>query len=219
MSASSSATADDPGIAYHRWYYETNVWQRVSFLGLPCLKSVTDLWNYQEILSQLRPALVIESGTNRGGSALYFAHLLSAINPAGHVLAVDIDTSQIAVEVLRHPQIAVLQSRTTDPAVGEVITHFRAQLPGPAFAILDSDHTRAHVLGELLLRQVLVPGDYLVVEDTCVNGHPIHPGWGEGPMEALLEYERRFPDDYLHDTECEHKFGFTFATNGFLIRK
>lgn len=69
------------------------------------------------------------------------------------------------------------------------------------------------------LRPVLVSGDYLVVEDSNVNGHPVLRSFGPGPYEAVREYFRRFPGDYEHDTEREAKFGFTFATNGFLRRR
>jgi len=69
-----------------------------------------------------------------------------------------------------------------------------------------------------LLRHVLARGDYLVVEDTNINGHPVLPGWGPGSYEAIEAYEHEFPDDYTHDVAREQKFGFTFAPRGFLIR-
>jgi cephalosporin hydroxylase len=71
----------------------------------------------------------------------------------------------------------------------------------------------------MLLRPLLRTGDYLVVEDGCVNGHPVHPGWGEGPFEAIEAYFQVHPDDYVHDVLRERKFGFTFAPNGFLRRR
>ena len=90
----------------------------------------------------------------------------------------------------------------------------------PAFVILDSDHSKDHVLAELeMLRDVTRPGDYVVVEDGNINGHPVLPDFGPGPYEAIQEYEARHPEDYRHDTEREAKFGFTFAPRGYLIRK
>jgi cephalosporin hydroxylase len=103
------------------------------------------------------------------------------------------------------------------PRANEIL---RTERPGPVFAILDSDHRMDHVLGEmLLLRPLLLPGDYLIVEDSNINGHPVLPDWGPGPFEAAAEYFARFPSDYERDTAREHKFSFTFATNGFLIRR
>jgi cephalosporin hydroxylase len=104
--------------------------------------------------------------------------------------------------------------------VADCIHRLRQEYPGPVFAILDSDHTKKHVLAEMrLLRPLLERGDYMVVEDSNINGHPILPGWGEGPMEAILAYEQAFPDDYTHDTGRETKFGITQAPKGYLIRR
>ena len=98
------------------------------------------------------------------------------------------------------------------------ITELRKENPGPAFFILDSDHSKKHVLAEMLsIRDVLQPNDYVVVEDANVNGHPIERNWGPGPFEAMQEYFTRYPDDYSRDTQREQKFAFTFATNGFLV--
>jgi cephalosporin hydroxylase len=67
------------------------------------------------------------------------------------------------------------------------------------------------------LRDVLQPDDYLIVEDSNINGHPVARNWGAGPFEAMEEYFRRYPDDYRRDTQREHRFAFTMATNGFLV--
>ncbi len=56
----------------HQWYYNTEVWERTTFLGVPCGKSVSDMWNYQEIIFELKPSLVVEFGAHRGG-ALFFS--------------------------------------------------------------------------------------------------------------------------------------------------
>jgi cephalosporin hydroxylase len=208
-----------PGEWYHRWYYETGVWEKIAYLGVPCLKSVSDLWTYQEILFDLKPALVVEFGTHRGGAALYFAHLLATICPESFVLTVDIRQELIDPQVLSHPRIVALRADTTDSSVVEVIRQHRAARTGPIFAILDSDHTRKHVFAEMeSLRLVMKGGDYLVVEDSNLNGHPILPDWGAGPMEAIHDYQAKFPDDYQYDATRAEKFGFTFAPQGFLIR-
>jgi cephalosporin hydroxylase len=111
-------------------------------------------------------------------------------------------------------------SSSTDQRVSKRIRELRAEYPGPAFFILDSDHSKDHVLGEMqLLRAVTEPGDYVIVEDSNINGHPVQRNFGPGPYEAIEAYEKQFPDDYSHDSAREAKFGFTFAVNGFLIRK
>jgi cephalosporin hydroxylase len=204
---------------YHRWYYDSRVWETVRFLGVPCLKSVSDMWNYQEIIAELKPVLIVEFGTRYGGSALYFAAIARLANPLARVLTVDVDDSLIDPRLHAEPAIEFYPASSTDPAVGARITALRKDRPGPVFAILDSDHAKHHVLAEMLaLRPLLVPGDYLVVEDGNINGHPVLPGWGEGPYEAIAEYRARHPADYRQDLAREHKFGFSFAPAGFLIR-
>lgn len=206
--------------AYHRWYYDTGVWQHVSFLGVPCLKSVSDLWNYQEIIHNLKPSLVVEFGTHFGGSALYFSNILRAMSSLSRVVSVDLDLGCVDISVRRDPRIVLIESNTASPMVARHIGDLRLAHPGPILVVLDSDHRKTHVLNEMLvLRNVMQKDDYLVVEDGNVNGNPVLPEWGDGPMEAIVEYERLFPLDYIHDRSRETKFGFTFAPNGFLVRK
>ncbi|HTY35194.1 CmcI family methyltransferase, partial [Mycobacterium sp.] len=103
--------------------------------------------------------------------------------------------------------------------IAEHIRRLRSEFPGKVFAILDSDHSMNHVLAEMkLLRPLLSAGDYLIVEDSNMNGHPVLPGWGPGPYEAIEAYEHEFPNDYTHDVARENKFGWTQAPNGYLIR-
>jgi cephalosporin hydroxylase len=204
---------------YHVWYYTEEIWKQTTFLGVLSAKSVCDMWNYQEILAELKPSLVLEFGTNAGGSTLYFAELLGLISPRYRVLTVDIDHSQLADRVRQHRGIELLQADTTSSVVTERFQELRREYPGRAFCILDSDHRKEHVLSELIhIRSVTTAGDYVVVEDGNINGHPVLPEWGPGPYEALQEYYVRFPDDYRVDRSRETKFGFTFAVNGFLIR-
>ncbi|OAN37632.1 rhamnosyl O-methyltransferase [Mycolicibacterium iranicum] len=204
---------------YHKWYYNTHVWKRTTWMGIETWKSVSDMWNYQEILVELRPSLVIEFGTNQGGSAVFFASIMRSIGAPFKVLSVDITHIPLDPRAQRDPDVVFVESRSTVPAVAEQIRLLQAQLPGKIFAILDSDHSKDHVLAEMkLLRPLLSEGDYLVVEDSMLNGHPNLPGWGPGPFEAIDAYTAEFPNDYTHDRQRENKFGFTFAPNGFLIR-
>jgi len=206
--------------AFHHWYYNSGVWENVKFLGVPCLKSVMDMWNYQEIIHDLSPSVIVEFGTHSGGSALYFSFIGQLVNPQIKVLSIDINHAGVDPSASANPAIELLTCSSVDARVKTRIQQLRAQLPGPAFFILDSDHHEQHVFEELVsLREVTCSGDYVIVEDGNINGHPVLPDWGPGPYEALARYRMLYPDDYQRDTEREAKFGFTFAPNGFLIRK
>ncbi|HTY13524.1 MAG TPA: CmcI family methyltransferase [Candidatus Omnitrophota bacterium] len=205
---------------YHEWYYNNELWRKTQFLGADCCKSVSDMWNYQEIIHRLKPSLLVEFGTYRGGSALYFSAILKLVNDRSKVLTVDNCLEPGTEQRLRKERhIQVMKCSSTDPKVAKEILSLRRKFRGPAFFILDSDHSKAHVLAEMVsLRPVTRIGDYLIVEDSNINGHPVLPEFGEGPMEAIGEYFSNYPDDYRHDRETENKFGFTFAPEGFLIR-
>ncbi|HZS22873.1 MAG TPA: CmcI family methyltransferase [Pseudonocardiaceae bacterium] len=204
---------------YHKWYFNTEVWKKTTWMGVECLKWVGDMWNYQEILFALKPALIIEFGSWRGGSAIFFASVMRQIGEPFRIISVDAYHGRLDPAARCDPDILFVESRSTSPAIAEHIRSLKSEFPGKIFAILDSDHSMNHVLAEMkLLRPLLSTGDYLVVEDSMLNGHPVFPGWGPGPYEAIEAYEREFPNDYTHDVERENKFGWTFAPNGFLIR-
>src|SRR5262245_49434072 len=204
---------------YHKWYFNTMVWKKTTWMGVDTWKSVSDMWNYQEILVDLKPSLVVEFGTNQGGSALFLANVMRQIGEPFKVLSVDVTHEPLNPIARRDPDVLFVQSRSNVPAIAEQIRSLKNEYPGKIFAILDSDHSMNHVLSEMkLLRPLLSPGDYLLVEDSMLNGHPNLPGWGPGPYEAIEAYEQEFPNDYRHDVERENKFGFTYAPNGFLIR-
>ena len=213
--------SDDPAPTdYHVWYYGAGVWKSTSWLGVRTLKSVSDMWNYQEILAELQPTLLVEFGTAYGGSALFFASVLEGLGHPYRVLTVDTLRSRIDQQALDHPHIEVSTASSTDPATAARIAELKDRFPGPVFAILDSDHSAAHVGAELdLITPLLAPGDYLVVEDSNLNGHPVMPDYGPGPFEAVAGYLADHPGAYLSDTAREAKFGFSFAPGGFLIRQ
>jgi cephalosporin hydroxylase len=208
------------GTRYHLWYYRERVWDTTTWVGVKTLKSPSDMWNYQEILYSLKPSLVIEFGTRYGGSALFFAAVMRQIGNRFKLLSVDIDAETVSGQTRQDPDIELLTVSSLDPKVGERISNLREEYPGPVFAILDSHHSKSHVLAEMeTLRPLLVSGDYLIVEDSNLNGHPVYPSYGPGPFEAINEYLQHYPADYRYDTARETKFGFAFATRGFLVRR
>jgi cephalosporin hydroxylase len=205
---------------YHLWYYNTSVWQQTTWMGVQTYKSPMDMWNYQEILVSLQPSVVIEFGTWHGGSALFFSSVMRQIGRPYVVVSVDITASRISEKTKSDPNIRLLTMSSASSEARESIKTLRQDYPGPVFAILDSDHSKQHVLAEMkIMRDILAAGDYLVVEDSNINGHPVAKAFGLGPYEAIQEYFRMFPTDYEHDFDRERKFGFSFAPNGFLRRR
>lgn len=205
------------GEAYLRWYYDSQVWKHLNYRGVRILKNPLDLWNYQEIFQQHAIEWVVETGTRHGGSALYFADLLAARRSPGRVISVDVD--HLSLQVGEHPKLTLLQG---DSAAHALVAEVKRLLPasrGAMFLILDSDHRMQHVARELNAYVPLMQrGDYLVVEDTCVNGNPVRPDFGPGPMEAINEFVRANPGMLRADLEREEKFGCTFAPKGHYIR-
>lgn len=220
LSKNPQPSTTDAGLRYHLWYYNNQIWNATAWAGVKALKSPCDMWSYQEILWELKPSLILEFGSFYGGATLFFASILEQINNKSQVFSVDIDHTSLNPKVRNHPRIELMLSSSTAPQVAQRIVELRREFPGAVFAILDSNHEKHHVLGEMqLLRPLLKTGDYVVVEDSNINGHPVLPGWGPGPYEAMEEYFALYPDDYQRDYRREHKFGFTFATAGFLIRR
>lgn len=208
---------DKVSTEYLRWYYETSVWKRQSYRGVRTLKLPLDMWNYQEIIFEHDVHWVLETGTLHGGSALYFADLLSAGGRQGFVVSVDVSHEVLHPVVRGHPKIRLVLGSSASPetvsAVCELIPRNRSHA---MMLILDSDHAAAHVLGELnVLVPLLQQGDYLIVEDTIVNGHPVRPEFGPGPLEAVEEYLRQNPGRLMPDTAREAKFGCTCAYRGY----
>jgi cephalosporin hydroxylase len=202
---------------FHRLYYEAadagGTWKDTTFLGVPTWKSPLDLWIYQELLWELRPGLIVETGTAHGGSALYLATLCETIG-RGEVVTIDIGEWP---DRPAHPRLSYVVASSTDPeAVAQVAE--RARTAGTVLVVLDSDHSRDHVLAELRAYAPLVtPGSYLVVEDTNVNGHPVCEAFGPGPMEAVQDFLSEC-DDFEVDRSRE-KFLLTFNPGGWLRKR
>ena len=172
----------------------------VSWLGYEMLKWPTDLWVYQEIIAETKPDVIIETGTFRGGSALFYATLCDLLGH-GQVVTVDIDESVRAV-LPPHPRISYLTGSSSDPAILKKIEAIVANRAN-VLVILDSDHIRDHVLNELRLYCRFIPRDgHLIVEDTIINGHPAYPEFGPGPMEAVESFLAENRDFYV-DRERE----------------
>jgi cephalosporin hydroxylase len=200
--------------AFHRYYYENSrdTWGNTKWLGTITLKNPADMWIYQEMLYESKPDVLIECGTFGGGSALFFASMMDLLNK-GRVLTIDIQDQPTKP---RHKRIEYFLGSSTSP---EIIRQIKSRIkPGEkVMLVLDSDHKRDHVLAELRAYAPLVPvGGYAVVEDTNVNGHPVFPAHGPGPMEAVDAYLKE--NSAFSIDRSREKFLLTFNPRGYLQR-
>lgn len=196
---------------YQRWVDDSDT-INLSWFGYRLLKCPMDLWMYQELLVRTRPDFVVEAGTYLGGSALYLATIFDQIGH-GRIITIDI-TPQPDRPV--HPRIDYVLGSSIDPAVVQrVVESIAGQR---AMVILDSDHTEDHVHAEMTAYSPLVHvGDYMIVEDTNVNGHPAWPSFGPGPMEAVNRFLSQ-RQDFEVDSRCE-RFLMTLNPSGYLRRR
>src|SRR5438105_396325 len=94
---------------FHQLHYlgaqEGGSWGDARWHGVKLWKSPSDLWLYQELICEVRPALLIETGTAFGGSALFFAHQFDQI---GHGRVLSIDINKVKPDYPQHPRISYL---------------------------------------------------------------------------------------------------------------
>lgn len=192
---------------------------RTVYRGIPCFKSPFDLSLYLQLLSRLRPRTVIEIGTKVGGSALFFADMLTADGTDGRVISVDID-----------PKVAFSDSRITFITgnaldLGHVLPEsLLASLERPFLVIEDSSHLIETSIAVLeFFDQWLVSGDYIVIEDGIVSqlSGAHYEVYQDGPNRAVMAFLARHPDGYDIDKElCDHYgYNVTYNPNAWLRRR
>lgn len=179
-----------------------------SWLGRPVIQLPQDLLAVQELIWQVQPDLVVETGVAHGGSLIHSASVLELLGGDRLVVGVDLDIrAHNRREIETHPlagRIRLIEGSSTDDRVAAAVRgHARGRRA--VLVILDSDHTHAHVLRELQLYAPLVTrGSYLIVFDTLIEDLPdeLFDGrrWGKGnnPKTAVWQFlktTRRFEID------------------------
>ena len=159
----------DPLLAADRYRY-SYLW---TWMGVPIIQLPADVMATQEVIFAARPDVIIETGVARGGSVIFMASMFELMGK-GKVIGVDIDIRAHNREAIeQHPmtkRISLIEGPSADETT---LAQVRAQIPEGAsvMVVLDSDHSRDHVLAELRAYGPLVTkGQYLVVADTVV-GH------------------------------------------------
>lgn len=203
---------------FHNLYYEQSrrTWGNTYWMGMRVMKAPSDLWVYQEILHEIKPDLVLEAGTAFGGSALYLANLFDVVGK-GRIITVDLEERK-GNPVPSHGRIRYLRGSSVEPRILEQMRE-AASGAQTVLVILDSDHSKDHVLAELEAYAPLVSeGSYLIVEDSNVGGHPTYPEFGPGPMEAIEEFLTTEAGRLFEVDRSREKFYLTFNPKGYLRR-
>lgn len=167
-----------------------------TWLGRPMIQLPEDMIRLQEVIYQVKPDVIIETGIAHGGSLVFSASLCRLIG-RGRVVGIDIEIRPHNREAIEthplHSLITMIQGSSVDP---EVVRQVRDQVrPGDTvLVLLDSNHARAHVLAELEAYGPLVtPGSYIVAMDGIMEkvvGAPrTEPDWAwNNPRQAALQY-------------------------------
>ncbi len=192
--------------------WENQAWRETTWLGHPVNRYPTDLHSYQELLSAVRPAVVLLLGDDAGsvGRAL---HAASVADQLGHgriiVVGRDDDGARPA-----HPRIDWVRGDAIDPSVADQV---RQAVAGESLMVFIGLGATDRVVAAFEAYAPLVPvGSYVVIENTVVNGRPVVSGFGPGPHEAvtaLLERHRDFVPDVTRE-----RYTITFNKGGFLRR-
>jgi len=200
------------------------------WLGRPIIQYPQDMFAMQEIIWNVKPDLIIETGIARGGSLVYYASLMElletmCVSVGGRVIGIDNDIrehNRSAIEA--HPlfrRIELIEGSSVDSSTKNKILE-KVGDAANILVVLDSHHTHKHVLKELEMYQSFVSDkSYLVVFDTIIefmrpNMFQNRPwGIGDNPMTAVQEF-LKVNKDFRIDKEIHEKLQISVAPNGYL---
>ena len=180
-----------------------------SWLGRPIIQLPEDMVRTQEVIYRVKPDVIFETGVAHGGSLIYYASLCKVLG-RGRVVGIDIEIrphNRKAIEShALAPYITLIEGSSTAP---EVVAKVKQQLkPGEtALVLLDSNHSKAHVLAELHAYHDLVsPGSYVVATDGIMKDLSDAPrgegGWTwDNPTDAAVEFIAQHPEFVIEQPE------------------
>lgn len=205
-------------IAKYRYSYNFN------WFGRPIIQLPEDIVTLQEIILDVKPDLIVETGVAHGGSLVLYASMLQLLG-RGEVVGVDIEIRPHNRQAIEgHPlsnRIKLIEGSSTSEQVVEQVRQIATDKRS-VMIILDSDHTHEHVIRELELYSPLVTkGSYLVVFDTGIEDMPegTYPdrSWGKGnnPKTAVWQFLKQ-NDRFEIDRALEARLLYTVAPDGYL---
>ena len=222
----------DAGRAFVRESTQPKYSYNFSWLGRPIIQYPQDMVAMQELIWQIQPDLIIETGIAHGGSLIFSASMLELIascggSVQGRVLGIDIDIRDHNREAIEeHPmskRISMIQGSSIAPEIIEQVKQ-HAEGKERVLVCLDSNHTHDHVLAELeAYANLTTVGSYCVVFDTIVEELPseMYPdrSWGPGnsPQSAVHAFLKT-NDDFVIDESIDNKLLISVAPKGYLRR-
>jgi cephalosporin hydroxylase len=197
------------------------------WLGRPIIQAPQDIVGLQELIWEVKPDLIIETGIAHGGSIIFSASMMELIGGNGKVVGIDIDIRQHnRAEIENHPmykRIELIEGSSIGEETAQKVRAIAANYSN-IMVVLDSNHTHEHVRKELELYSPLVGiGNYLIVFDTFVEDMPrgffSDRPWdvGDNPKTAVFEFLKE-NDNFEIDEIIENKLLVTSAPSGFLKR-
>lgn len=199
------------------WTRGTN--RTTSWFGHCVLQTAEDLVMFADLFHQERPDFVIECGTFEGGGLAFYASILELLGH-GQILGIDVNAPPDLSNVPGSKRISFLQGSSVSPEILEQVA--RRAAGKSVLVILDSDHSKKHVMEELeAYSKLIAPGGYLVVMDgimTILADTPSgDPRWaGDNPEFAVVEFLNIHPE-FQRDM-FYNRLWITHAPGGFLRR-
>lgn len=227
--ATATSASDNSRRITHEWIKaaaEYKYTYNFTWLGRSIIQFPQDIIAMQEIIWQIKPDIIIETGIAHGGSLIFYASMLELIGGEGRVLGIDIDIrDENRAEIESHPmfkRISMIEGSSTDSdVINKVLEHVESD--NSVLVALDSNHTHDHVLQELNLYSPLVTkGSYLVVFDTIIEDMPgeffSDRPWGQSnnPKTAVRLFLQT-NDRFVIDKSIQDKLLITVAPDGYLI--
>ena len=177
---------------FHRAFVKSRALLKNSWFGIKTWQHPFDAWITQEIIWEVKPDFIVETGTFHGGSAALWATLIEHTNPEGRVISIDafdfLDPAVIELPVVKR-RVEFLRGSSSSP---ETFAEVEKRVKGKkVLVILDSDHHKEHVLGEMRgFAPMVSVGSYLIVQDTHLGDSMpfwmLKTGrWDPGPMKAI----------------------------------
>jgi cephalosporin hydroxylase len=194
-----------------RWSDIVDGHYKVTYKGVPALKCPFDYVMYQMIVCEVKPDLIVEIGTNKGGSTLYLADLLELANK-GEIHTIDLENNEEDSLLHRHPRVRVFKNGFRQYDLGPM-KNFSTIL-----VIDDGSHMYKDALDALAMFSPFVSkGSYFIVEDGIVTDLNNTDEYHGGPQKAIDEFIQTNPDFIIDNRWCDF-FGpsSTFNVKGYL---